>query len=492
MGKPTGFLEYPCQFPQKRAVEERVRDFGELELPFERSLIVHQAARCMECGTPFCHDYTGCPLGNLIPDWNDAMYRSRLKDGLELLHKTNNFPEFTGRVCPAPCESACVLGLIDDPVTIKVIEKDIIESAFKEGLVVPLPPSRSTGKIIAVVGSGPCGLAAAQELRRFGHEVTVFERADRIGGLLRYGIPDFKLGKEVLDRRLGLMQEEGVEFRTGIHVGVDIPFENLQRDFNAVLLAIGATKPRDLLIEGRELKGVHFAMDYLTQQNKRLAGETIPEELLIDAKDKFVAIIGGGDTGADCLGTAIRQGAKKVYQLEILPEPPLTRDPSTPWPHWPYKLRKSDAHDEGGERIWSVQTKRFEGNPEGRVSGLTASKLEWFQEAPGGKPIFREVPGSDFYLDVDLVILAMGFLGPEDRLPSQVGLKKTPRGGIAADLWGMTNQEGIFVAGDAHRGASLVVWAIWEGRQAAKGVNQYLKKGETKARRRENPVVMLK
>lgn len=474
MGKPTGFLEYPRETPPKRAVQERVQDFGEVELPFERALIVHQAARCMECGTPFCHDYTGCPLGNLIPDWNDAMYRGRLEDALELLHKTNNFPEFTGRVCPAPCESACVLGLIDDPVAIKVVEKDIIEEAFAKGLVEPVPPSRSTGNCIAVVGSGPCGLAAAQELRRLGHEVTVFERSDRIGGLLRYGIPDFKLDKGILERRLRLMQEEGVDFRPGVHVGVDISFESLKQGFDSVLLAIGAPKPRDLFIEGRGLRGVCFAMEYLTQQNKLLAGDAIPEDERIDAKDKVVAIIGGGDTGADCLGTAIRQGARHIYQLEILPEPPTKRAPFTPWPHWPYMLRKSDAHEEGGERLWNVQTKRLEGK-DGRVQRLHASRVEWLQIA-GARPLMREISGGDFHLEVDLVILAMGFLGPDDTIPEQAKLLKTPKNAIEADGNGMTSQDGVFVAGDAHRGASLVVWAIWEGRQAAKGLNRYLRR----------------
>lgn len=474
MGKPTGFLEYPREIPPKRTVQERILDFEEAELPFERVLIVHQAARCMECGTPFCHDYTGCPLGNLIPDWNDAMYRGRLEDAIELLHKTNNFPEFTGRVCPAPCESACVLGLIDDPVAIKVIEKNIIEEAFAKGLVMADPPSRSTGNCIAVVGSGPCGLAAAQELRRLGHEVTVFERADRIGGLLRYGIPDFKLDKEILERRLRLMQQEGVEFRPGVHIGVDISFEILRQDFDAVVLAIGATKPRDLPIEGAELKGVHFAMEYLTQQNKFLAGDEIAEDRLIDAKDKVVAIIGGGDTGADCLGTAIRQGARRVYQLEILPEPPTKRAPFTPWPHWPYMLRKSDAHEEGGERLWSVQTAKLDGK-DGHVQRLYASRVVWEKGSSGAMPIMEKIPGSDFHLEVDLVLLAMGFLGPEDTLPKQASLFRTAKNTIQADRNGMTSQDGVFVAGDAHRGASLVVWAIWEGRQVAKGVNRYLR-----------------
>jgi glutamate synthase (NADPH) small chain len=471
MGKVTGFLEWKRDKQPYRPVEERTRDWRQVMLPWPRESLRKQGARCMDCGIPFCHQ--GCPLGNLIPDWNDLVYRDKWREAIDRLHATNNFPEFTGTLCPAPCEGACVLGINDDPVTIKAVELAIIDRAFEEGWITPEPPAVRTGKTVAVVGSGPAGLAAAQQLARAGHQVTVFERADRIGGLLRYGIPEFKMEKFRLDRRLAQMEAEGTVFRVGAHVGVDRPVEALRREFDALVLCGGACAPRDLPIPGRELGGVHFAMDYLTLQNRRCEGDTVPDETFISAQGKRVVIIGGGDTGADCLGTAHRQGALEVYQLEILPRPPETRAADNPWPQWPNIYRVSSAHAEGGERLYSVSTVRFVGDEGGRVKALEVARVEPVRE--GGRLVFREIPDSAFILPCELVLLAMGFVGPErPGLLEQLGVALTDRGNVRRDENWMTSVPGVFTAGDMQRGQSLIVWAIAEGRSAARGVDRYL------------------
>lgn len=474
MAKPTGFLEYPRETPKRRPVDQRVHDWLEVyeEFPIER--LQTQAARCMDCGIPFCHQ--GCPLGNIIPDWNDLVYRNRWRDAIERLHATNNFPEFTGRLCPAPCEAACVLGINADPVTIKQVELEIIEYAWQAGWVRPQPASHRTGKTVAIIGSGPAGLACAQQLARAGHEVTVFERDDRIGGLLRYGIPDFKMEKRFLDRRLAQMEAEGVVFRPGVNVGNDIDARELLEEFDAICLAGGATQPRDLQVPGRELKGVYFAMEYLPMQNRRNAGDEIPDEEFISAKDKRVIILGGGDTGADCLGTALRQGARQVLQYEILPRPPASRPPEQPWPLYPNIYRVSSAHEEGGERDYCIMTTRLSGE-NGRLTTLHAVRVEFVNE--DGRQVMREIPGSEFSEPVDLLLLAMGFLGPEKGgLLEQLGVQLTERGNVWADENKMTSVPGVFTAGDMTRGQSLIVWAIAEGRAAARGIDQYLM-GET-------------
>ena len=471
MGKVTGFLEIKRKKPSTRPVEERLRDWKEVYFPFPEEELKKQGARCMDCGIPFCHQ--GCPLGNIIPDWNDLVYRNRWRDAIDRLHATNNFPEWTGRLCPAPCEGSCVLGINDDPVTIKQIEVSIIEHAFAEGWVEPTPPAVRTGKKAAVVGSGPAGLAAAAQLNAAGHWVTVLERADRIGGLLRYGIPEFKMEKRVLDRRLQLMEKEGVAFRTGAHVGVNVPVEELRGEFDAIVLAGGACHPRDLPVPGRELRGIHFAMDFLTLQNKRCEGDLIPDAAFITAKGKRVVIIGGGDTGADCLGTVHRQGAVSVHQFELLPRPPDTRAPDNPWPQWPNIFRVSSAHEEGGERVYAVSTQRFTGDAEGRVRQLHAVQVEMVRD--GGRLDFKLVPGSEFTLDVDLVLLAMGFLGAErPGLLTDLGVKLTERGNVWRDASWMTSVPGVFTCGDMQRGQSLIVWAIAEGRSCARGVDAHL------------------
>jgi glutamate synthase (NADPH/NADH) small chain len=471
MGKVTGFIEIQRKKHPTRRVDERIHDWNEVYLPFPEEGLKSQAARCMDCGIPFCH--TGCPLGNLIPDWNDLVYRDRWKAAIDRLHATNNFPEFTGRLCPAPCEGACVLGINDSPVTIKSVEVSIIDRAFEQGWVTARPPEARTGRRVAVVGSGPAGLAAAEQLNRAGHTVTVFERADRIGGLLRYGIPEFKLEKQFLDRRLNLMIEDGIEFRVNANIGVDIPVEELKVQFDAVVLAGGSTRPRDLPVPGRELKGIHFAMDYLTLQNRRNEGEQIPDDQFISAKDKHVIIIGGGDTGADCLGTAHRQGAKSVHQLELLSRPPDTRSPGNPWPLWPNVFRVSTAHEEGGERLYSISTQKFTGDDQGRVRTLHAMQIETV--ASNGRMEFRPVPGTEFELKAELVLLAMGFLGPETNgMIHKLGVKMTERGTVWRDERWMTSVPGVFTAGDMQRGQSLIVWAIAEGRSAARGVDLYL------------------
>jgi len=427
-----------------------------------------QASRCMDCGIPFCNQ--GCPLGNIIPDWNDLVYRGNWNEAIKRLHATNNFPEFTGRVCPAPCEGSCVLGINADPVTIKQVEVSIIERAFQEGWVHAAPPEVRTGKKVAVVGSGPAGLAAAAQLNHAGHYVTVFERADRIGGLLRYGIPEFKMEKNVLDRRLNLMAVEGVSFRTSANVGINVSVDELKKEFDSILLAGGSTAPRDLPIEGRDLKGIYFAMEYLPLQNKRCEGDTIPDDQFISARDKRVVIIGGGDTGADCLGTAHRQGALSVTQFELLPMPPdVERNPV--WPFWPTRLRTSSSHEEGVNRDWSVATKEFIGS-NNRVTALRAVRLEWKE----GKP--HEVPGSQIDMPADLVLLAMGFVSPLQSMLEEFGVEKDARSNVKADTEGpkayATSVPKVFAAGDMRRGQSLVVWAIREGRQCARAVDEFL------------------
>jgi glutamate synthase (NADPH) small chain len=465
MGKVTGFLEIEREQPTRRVPEERIKDWFEIYNPFPEEKQRDQAARCMDCGVPFCH--TGCPVNNIIPDWNDLVYNSRWEAAIRRLHATNNFPEFTGRICPAPCEAACVLGITEPPVSIKLIERSIVERAWDEGFIRPEPPEHNTGKRVAVVGSGPSGLAAAQQLRRAGHSVTVYEKADRIGGLLRYGIPNFKLEKHVIDRRLAQMKAEGVTFLTNAHVGVNIPVETLTEHYDAILLCGGAEHPRDLKIPGRELKGIHYAMEFLPQQNRRNEGDTVPEDIAISARGKRVLIIGGGDTGADCLGTSHRQGAKSVHQFEIMPKPPDSRAASTPWPLWPLQLRTESAHEEGGIRDWSINSIKFTGDENGNVRQLHALRVA----AP---PRFEPIEGSDFTMDVDLVLLAMGFLGPvRTGMIDQLGLALDARGNVATTDF-KTSVDGIFAAGDMRRGQSLVVWAIAEGRKAAEAVDHYL------------------
>lgn len=466
MAKLTGFLEYERETPPRRPVLERVNDWFEVYQDFPASKLQKQAARCMDCGIPFCH--TGCPVNNLIPDWNDLVWRDRWQEALRQLHATNNFPEFTGRICPAPCEAACVLGINDDPVTIKLVEQKIIDRGFAEGWVRPEPPRHRTGKKVAVIGSGPAGLAAAQQLNRAGHTVVVFEKEDRIGGLLRYGIPDFKMEKSVLDRRLEQLIREGVEFQTGVRVGVSITAEQLQTDYDAIVLAIGAEQARDVEIPGRELNGIHYAMDYLTQQNRRVAGDRLTAADEIVATGKRVIIIGGGDTGADCLGTAHRQRAASVHQLQIHPMPPSERHSSTPWPDWPLQLRMEPAHEEGGVREWSVLTTHFSGDQDGNVRKLHCVRV-------GPKPALERVPNSEFYLEADLVLIAIGFSGPvKSGLLEQLPMELDRRGNIKTDSTFMTSVPGVFSAGDAHRGQSLVVWAISEGRKAAHHVDRFL------------------
>ena len=468
MGKITGFLEIDRALPPRRPITERLKDWRELEGKFDDAALQAQGARCMDCGIPFCHK--GCPLGNIIPDWNDLIYRGRWKQAIERLHSTNNFPEFTGRICPAPCEEACVLNINNDPVTIKQIEKQTIDHALKAGWVVPQTPAQRTGKTVAVAGSGPAGLACAQQLARAGHLVTVFERDDRIGGLLRYGIPDFKMEKHLIDFRMKQMEAEGVTFRPGVSVGTDYPTERLSREFDAVVIAAGATKPRDLPVPGRELAGVHFAMEFLPQQNKVLAGDTVPGQIC--AAGKRVVILGGGDTGSDCLGTSNRQGALSVHQFELLPQPPGARTADMPWPYWPMILRTSSSHEEGVTRDWSINTKSFSGE-NGQVKQLHGVRLEW-QQGNNGRPQMVEIPDSEFTLDADLVLLALGFLGPEQGPITDLGLKTDERSNIAVDENYLSSVPGVFACGDARRGQSLVVWAIWEGRECARGVDQYL------------------
>src|ERR1700678_3915773 len=466
MGKDTGFLEYAREHALRRPVTERVNDWFEIYLNFPEDKLRTQGARCMDCGVPFCQ--TGCPVNNLIPDWNDLVYHGRWKEAVRQLHATNSFPEFTGRICPAPCEASCVLGINQPPVTIKQIEKNIVERGFAEGWIHPEPPTLRTGKKVAVVGSGPAGLAAAQQLCRAGHSVTIYEKADRIGGLLRYGIPEFKMEKHILDRRLEQMSAEGVTFVTGAEVGSDIAVEDLRQEHDAIVLAGGAERARDLDVPGRDMNGIHFAMDYLPQQNRRNHGDTIEAGTEILATGKHVIIIGGGDTGADCLGTCHRQKPLSVHQFEIMPKPPDERSPQTPWPLWPMQLRTEAAHEEGGIRAGSIATVKFSGEA-GSVKRLHAARV-------GPPPKFEPISGSDFTIEADLVLIAMGFLGPvRSGMLEQFGVSLDPRGNVATDQNYMSSVLGVFAAGDMRRGQSLVVWAISEGRKAAVAVDTYLR-----------------
>ena len=470
MGKVTGFKEFDREGPSKRPIQIRLRDYSEIYQEWPEADIRDQGARCMNCAVPFCH--TGCPLGNVIPDWNDLVYRGRWQEALKQLLATNNFPEFTGRICPAPCEDACVLAINQDPVTIEYIEKSIAERGFSEGWIQPEPPAHRTGKRAAVIGSGPAGLAAAQQLNRAGHHVTVFERDEYPGGLLTLGIPDFKLDKEVVRRRIRLMEDEGIVFRTEAHVGVNVPTSELVK-FDAVCLAGGSTKARDLDIPGRNLRGVHLAMEFLPQQNRLNAGQSVPSEERISAEGKRVVILGGGDTGADCLGTSHRQGAEIVHQFELLPEPPPDRSSDNPWPQWGRVLRTSPAHEEGGVRDYSIMTKSFSGS-NGHVEKLHGVRLEW---APGadGRMAMKEVPGSEFEIETELVLLALGFLHPEhEGMLNELGVELDSRGNVKLDSNRMTSRPGIFAAGDMARGQSLVVWAIAEGRETAHYMDEYL------------------
>lgn len=471
MGKPTGFMEFKRMPYPERPIKERVNDYKEVYLEYPEDKLKEQGARCMSCGIPFCHK--GCPLGNLIPDWNDLVYQGRYKDAIERLHATNNFPEFTGRLCPAPCEGSCVLGINEPPVTIKTLEFNIIDQAFNRGLVKPLLAKQSTGKKVAVVGSGPAGLACAQQLARVGHQVTVFERADKIGGLLRYGIPDFKMEKWRIDKRIEQMQDEGVTFKVNSNIGVDIPMAQLEKDFDAIALCGGATQARDLPLEGRDLNGIHLAMEYLTQQNRINAGLK-PLEDRISAEGKHVVILGGGDTGADCLGTSHRQKAKSVTQIELLPRPPESRAEDNPWPQWPVVYRTSSAHAEGGDRDYAVLTKRFLGE-NGQLKAIEAIRLEWSKPQDGSRPGFTEIKGSEFRIECDLVFLALGFTGPEKvGAINDFGLELDARGNVKTNKDGHTSRKGVFACGDIRRGQSLIVWAIAEGRDCASGIDSYL------------------
>ena len=472
MGKPTGFQEFKREDVPHRPVEQRVADYFEVDLPLSEEQLLKQAARCMDCGIPFCHG-TGCPLANRIPEFNDLVYRKRWKEAAENLHSTNNFPEITGRICPALCEASCTLNIDDDPVLIKHIEVQIAERAWAEGWITPQVPARKTGKRVAVIGSGPAGLAAAQQLARAGHDVVVFEKDSRVGGLLRYGIPDFKLDKKVIDRRVAQMEAEGVHFQTGVAVGDDVSPRYLQQNYDAILITMGAGQPRDLSVTGRAMTGVYFAMDYLTQQNRLNAGDSLDPKSLINAKGKVVAVIGGGDTGSDCVGTARRQGAKEIHQFEILPEPPKDRPGDTPWPFWPRILRTSTSHEEGCNRHWSVLTKKISGAGE-QVAELHGVKVEWLKGAKGME--MKEVPGSEFAMKVDLVLIAMGFVHVAHKgLVEKMGLSLDGRGNIVTNDF-KTSVEGVFAAGDSISGASLVVRAISAGRDAAAAIDGWLGK----------------
>ncbi|MGO4911369.1 glutamate synthase subunit beta [Leeuwenhoekiella sp. W20_SRS_FM14] len=471
MGKITGFLEYERKIEPYKPVEERVKKYEEFTIPLEKSELKNQGARCMDCGIPFCH--SGCPLGNLIPDFNDAVYRERWEEAAHILHGTNNFPEFTGRLCPAPCEEACVLGINEDPVTIENIEKNIAEEAFKNGWIKANPPQKRTGKKVAVIGSGPAGLATAQQLNRAGHLVTVYERDEKPGGLLRYGIPDFKMEKHVIDRRLVILEEEGITFKCGVHVGVDITADALKEEYDAVVLCSGATVRRTLPIEGADLKGIYQAMDFLPQNNRRVDGLQWKGEE-INANGKDVIVIGGGDTGSDCIGTSIRQGATSVNNFEIMSKGTPERPENQPWPYWPMRLRTSSSHKEGAERFFSISTKKFVGDKDGNLTGLVTSEVEWTHK-PGERPNLSEVPGTEKEWKADMVFLALGFTGSEATIAEQLGVKLDPRTNIQASVDDyMTNVPGVFAAGDTRRGQSLIVWAISEGRQAAHYVDKYL------------------
>lgn len=471
MGKSTGFLEYKREVESYKPPQERIQNYKEFTIAMPESDLKNQGARCMDCGIPFCH--SGCPLGNLIPDFNDKVYKGRWKEAAAILHSTNNFPEFTGRLCPAPCEEACVLGINEDPVSIENIEKNIVEQAFREGWIVASPPKNRTGKKVAVIGSGPSGLAAAQQLNRAGHLVTVFERDAKVGGLLRYGIPDFKMEKYIIDRRVTIMEEEGIVFKTNAHVGKNVDAIKLKKEFDAIVLCGGATVRRPIPVKGAELKGVFQAMDFLKQSNQRVDGITDFEEI-ISAKDKHVIVIGGGDTGSDCIGTSNRQKAKSVTNFEILDKPSEGRPAHQPWPYWPMRLRTSSSHKEGVERFFSISTKEFIGGQSGNLTGLKTVEVEWiFKE--GERPQLKELTNTEKLWKCDLVLLALGFVGSENTLAEQLGLEMDFRTNIKANTNNYkTNVPGIFAAGDVRRGQSLIVWAISEGRQAAYHVDTYL------------------
>ncbi len=470
MGKTTGFLEFKREDESYLPVAERIKNYKEFTVPLPKKRMKDQAARCMDCGIPFCH--SGCPLGNLIPDFNDMVYQGKWKEAAAILHATNNFPEFTGRLCPAPCEEACVLGINEDPVSIENIEKRIVEEAFKNNWIKPIPPEKRSGFKVAVIGSGPAGLAAAQQLNRAGHWVTVFERDEKIGGLLRYGIPDFKMEKHIIDRRLKLLEEEGIEFQTGVHVGVTVEAETIYSDFDAVLLCAGATKARSIPIPGIDLKGVHQAMEFLSQSN-RINDGVSHFESPISAKGKKVIVIGGGDTGSDCIGTSHRQGAASVINFEILNKPGASRPSHQPWPYWPMRLRTSSSHKEGGERVFSISTKEFLSDGHGNLKGLITVNVEW-QKEEGKPPTLVEVPGTEKHWECDLVLLALGFTGPESTLVDQFELATDQRSNVKTDSRFATSVRGVFAAGDMRRGQSLIVWAISEGRQAAHYADVFL------------------
>lgn len=472
MGDPKGFLKATRELPQSRPPQERINDYQEIYLPFPLKKTVEQASRCMDCGIPFCHN--GCPLGNIIPEFNDAVYREDWLQAYEILTSTNNFPEFTGRICPAPCETACVLGINQPAVAIEHIEKTIIEQAFERGLIKPNPPSLRTGKKVAVIGSGPAGLAAAAQLNKAGHMVTVFERNDRIGGLLRYGIPDFKLEKHIIDRRLAVMEAEGIRFKTNANVGDNVPVDALKSEFDAICLCGGSTIPRDLNIPGRELKGIYFAMEFLEQSNRRVAGDAIDPAVELMATDKHVIVIGGGDTGSDCVGTSNRHRAESITQIELLTKPPGQRAEETPWPLWPMMLRTSSSHEEGADRFWAVLTKSFHGDEQGNVKSLKVVDIEWTTNPETGKSGFSEVEGTERDLPCDLALLAIGYLHPQHQgMLDQLGIVYDERGNVKTNNY-QTSVENIFSAGDMRRGQSLVVWAISEGREAARAVDIFL------------------
>ena len=480
MGKPTGFMEYPRRDRRYAPAGDRVVHYDEFVIPLTEPEIGQQGARCMDCGIPFCHQ--GCPVNNIIPDWNDLVYRGDWKSAIEVLHSTNNFPEFTGRICPAPCEASCTLNIDDSPVTIKTIECAIVDRAWEQGWIKPQVPERRTGKRVAIVGSGPAGLAAAQQLARAGHHVAIYEKADRIGGLLRYGIPDFKLNKGLIDRRMAQMRTEGVEFHTNAHVGVDIPISQLRAEYDALVLAGGAEQPRDLPVPGRELEGIHFAMDFLRRNSQRVQGSYVPDEDFISAQGKHVLVIGGGDTGSDCIGTSNRHGAASVTQVEILDRPPEKEDKALTWPNWPNRLRTSSSQEEGCTRMWNFATKAFVGDAQGRVKAVKYALVRWEKDAEGRWQM-REVPGSETELKADLVLLAMGFVHPVhsgmlDQLKQEAGLELDARGNVKGVTEGAlaykTSVDGVFCAGDMRRGQSLVVWAIREGRQCARAVDEWL------------------
>ena len=471
MGKTTGFMEYGRQVEPYTEVDERLKNYKEFTIPLPEKAVKEQGARCMDCGIPFCH--SGCPLGNLIPDFNDAVFRGKWEHAAEILHATNNFPEFTGRLCPAPCEEACVLGINEDPVSIENIEKNIVETAFSKGWITPKPPTKRTGKQVAIVGSGPAGLAAAQQLNRAGHQVTVFERDERPGGLLRFGIPDFKMEKTVIDRRLAVLEEEGIVFKCGVHVGLDISATQLQEEFDAVLLCGGATVRRPLPIPGADLKGVVQAMDFLGQNNRRVSNISFSNEELL-ATGKHVIVIGGGDTGSDCIGTSLRQGAASVSNFEILGKPPVGRPENQPWPFWPMRLRTSSSHKEGAERFFSIATKEFKGDANGNLKSLITTEVAW-EKGVDGRSVLKEIPGTQKEWPCELALLALGFTGSETTIADQLGVSLDARTNIeASETNYKTNIPGVFAAGDQRRGQSLIVWAISEGRQAAHHVDTYL------------------